>query len=850
MTMKLSRKIFVVFAVALLSIVSSFVFMQKPTFVNGAENPSFEIVGAQIRESDPAGIRFVTNVPKTAYSDSYQYGTFIIPTEIYEQRLSTLNSLTLENYESFDALKIDTTVWQIGPENTEDAGNVYVYYSTLVGRYDELNSKYTGLGEEYYNIPFTAISYYWDGVDASTAVYTSSIERSLASVAATLLADGYADTNGYLATIVDSVVNEITFVEGTAGSSNVTLTVQGNQGLPVVWATSNKNVATVENGVVKCIGIGEAVITATLGSRVASYTITTTRPAISADEVNNFTYATDVSENAYGLDASVSWVENYQGKNGVMKVSANTSWNYFGFKALNTLQSYQDAYYSKINVVMYVPSETTIGGLYFGPSVSFQLQGRDAWYTYTFDISHFLTNWATDSAYNKSIGSGLNGDLYVDSIYVSDIITPPTTPTGMEVVPVRNSSDIKGFNVYGSTLSYVDEFQGATGVIKAEMNGWGGFEFKPQQDASVYESADYVIIRMYVVSDKTPGVFWINNAAAAKTTTVLGEWVEYRFAIGDVKLSEFNCVTADPGIAWTIYIDEIYAVGATKATGNEVVAIRNSLDTAGISDYGSTVTYVDEFQGATGLIKVDVASWGGFYFKAQQDASAFASYTYIVIKYWANTAHTSVWMNNATQAPFVFKNFDNVNTWAYFVMKTSELDLSSKILLTYNVTNGSLYIDEIFATNSLDFTNGGIVDEFTAESATSTFTNALSTEYLDDFQGKTGVVKVTVDTASNMNEYKFKSTNVTKEEIVFGDWDYFEITFYTATGKWLFFNNIDLSKHSGTGWCTLKIQKSQISNVSTFAANLTGNGIQLIMVYADSTPVTELYFDSIRFGKN
>ncbi len=855
MTMKFSKKLFIVVAVTFLSIVSSFLFMQSPSIAKASTEPTFTVTGAQIRESDPAGIRFVTNVPKTIYNDSLKFGTLLLPSKMLQEN----QTITLENYESLDALNIETKNWYIGPQDTDDAGNVYVYYSTIVGNFDAINNKYLGLSENYYDVDFTAISYYWDGVDTSTAVYTEVCERSLLQVASTLLADpSYNGNRTYLNQIVDACTSEntLSFAEGTessyTGATSFNLTLQGNQGLPVVWASSNTNVATVENGAVKCIGIGEAVITATLGSRVASYTIAVTRPSISADEVNNFTYKTDVSEYAQGADPTVvSWVESYQGATGVMKVTGSGSWQYFRFEALQELQNYADNYYSKVNIKMYVPSETEIGSLWMGPSKSLSVTQKDAWVVYTFDMSYFIENWSQSGWDYKSIGlSKIQGDFYIDSVYASDIILPPTTPTGMEVVPIRNSSDMVGLNTYNSTLSYVDSYMGATGVIKAVLNGWGGFEFKPQQDASVYEEADYIFVRMYVESDKNPGTFWINNATTAKTSTVLGAWVDYKIPVGDVNLSAFNCVTADPGIAWTIYIDEIYAVKATDATGNEVVPIRNSLDTAGITDYGSTVTYVDEFQGATGLIKVDVASWGGFYFKAQQDASVFANYTYVVIKYWANVAHTSVWMDNATQAPFVYKNFDNVNTWSYFVMKTSELDLSSKILLTYNVTNGSLYIDEIFAANSLDFTNGGVVDEFTAESATSTFTNAISTEYLTSYEGKTGVVKVTVDTASNMNEYKFKSTNVTKEEIVFGDWDYFEITFYTSTGKWLFFNNTDLATKSGTGWYTLKVEKSKISNLSTFAANLTGNGIQLIMVYADSTPLTELYFDSIRFGKN
>lgn len=44
----------------------------------------------------------------------------------------------------------------------------------------------------------------------------------------------------------------------------------------VVWSTSNANVATVENGVVTCVGVGSATITATCGSQSATCAITST----------------------------------------------------------------------------------------------------------------------------------------------------------------------------------------------------------------------------------------------------------------------------------------------------------------------------------------------------------------------------------------------------------------------------------------------------------------------------------------------------------------------------------------------------------------------------------------------
>ena len=106
MTMKFSKKLFIVVAVTFLSIVSSFLFMQSPSIAKASTEPTFSVTGAQIRESDPAGIRFVTNVPKTLYNDSLKFGTLLLPSKMLQEN----QTITLENYESLDVWKTHSGV--------------------------------------------------------------------------------------------------------------------------------------------------------------------------------------------------------------------------------------------------------------------------------------------------------------------------------------------------------------------------------------------------------------------------------------------------------------------------------------------------------------------------------------------------------------------------------------------------------------------------------------------------------------------------------------------------------------------------------------------------------------------
>ena len=83
----------------------------------------------------------------------------------------------------------------------------------------------------------------------------------------------------YEVTDADSIVLDKTAVEDMMPGDTVTVTATTTPvGFNVTWATSDANVATVENGVIKAIGEGTATITATAGTKTATVSVKVTDP--------------------------------------------------------------------------------------------------------------------------------------------------------------------------------------------------------------------------------------------------------------------------------------------------------------------------------------------------------------------------------------------------------------------------------------------------------------------------------------------------------------------------------------------------------------------------------------------
>lgn len=144
----------------------------------------------------------------------------------------------------------------------------------------------------------------------------------------------------------------------------------------------------------------------------------------------------------------------------------------------------------------------------------------------------------------------------------------------------------------------------------------------------------------------------------------------------------------------------------TVATGLEVVPIRNRLDSSNLEVYGGAKkSYINIFQGATGVVKFEVTTkdgWGGFKFKAMQDASVYKDIKYIVIRMYASVDSGTLWFNDRNVVIPIVASADG---WVNYYIKP-ETFLAKAESNSYNtfsttittVDTWTIYIDEIYAT--------------------------------------------------------------------------------------------------------------------------------------------------------
>ncbi|MBR2023080.1 MAG: Ig-like domain-containing protein [Clostridia bacterium] len=230
--------------------------------------------GAGVRMDTPTGIRFTSNVgEKTRASlenaTNVTFGMLIAP------NMGDDNKLTLDDVsdENIKAKNLVTAVWSDGATSYADT-TTYKYYGAIVG------GETVDFPEEKYTTALNAVGYVKYTVDSVEYVEytTSTANRSLAQAAANSLANGVTDTNGVLSGVVDTVVPDalsVGAVEAMEYGAKTTLTAEGTQGLAVIWSSDNTEVATVDKltGEVTAVGIGTAEITATLGTRTATTTV-------------------------------------------------------------------------------------------------------------------------------------------------------------------------------------------------------------------------------------------------------------------------------------------------------------------------------------------------------------------------------------------------------------------------------------------------------------------------------------------------------------------------------------------------------------------------------------------------
>lgn len=293
------------------------------------------------------------------------------------------------------------------------------------------------------------------------------------------------------------------------------------------------------------------------------------------------------------------------------------------------------------------------------------------------------------------------------------------TATGSEVLNFAEPAQLTNTQAYDSNISWLASYEGATGVAKmTATGGWGHFGFKPAQDMSAYANCDYLVVRMYI-ADGFTGTLWLGGASNCQTAIQTGKWVDYYFPGEKFTTNWANSATnyyvynmaLVASTACEIYIDEIYTISITPATGNQVL---NFAESAQIGIYtamenGASIEWVADYESATGVAKVSAQSgWGYFGFKPMQDMSVYENCNYLVVRMYIEDGFSGTfWINNVNT---YCQTAVQTGAWVdYYFTGSAFTSNWADCATNYNVWSmsiafsqaGTFYIDEIFVANEL-----------------------------------------------------------------------------------------------------------------------------------------------------
>lgn len=168
-----------------------------------------------------------------------------------------------------------------------------------------------------------------------------------------------------------------------------------------------------------------------------------------------------------------------------------------------------------------------------------------------------------------------------------------------------------------------------------------------------------------------------------------------------------------------------------------------------------SIEFVDSFQGATGVMKVTMsARWGKFMIKPIQDLGVYENYEYVVIRMWVDSDETKnadfytyLARRSADQIEVKSYNPVELGCWIDYYYKAQNFveqwkegwnSYYSAVSLSRKST---CYIDKVYVTNIYK-PDGVEVNNFDTAPNNLITIGGSTTEYLPEYQGASGVLKV------------------------------------------------------------------------------------------------------------
>ena len=322
-----------------------------------------------------------------------------------------------------------------------------------------------------------------------------------------------------------------------------------------------------------------------------------------------------------------------------------------------------------------------------------------------------------------------------------------------EVVDFQTEKDVKlakienGGNV--ETIEYLDEYAGASGVVKVTHKGWSNLAFDPLKDLNEYKDYEYLVVRAYLAADsiENQALYIAGYKFDHCTTTKVanGVWKDYYFDAAlfleqweDLGSSYSSLGFKSLGVS---YIDKIYM---TNTAPHTLIDFDSESDLANFSvSEGSTVTWIEDNPFYTkvdggdkdipltdGVIKVDYSgsTSHSFSFKIPNATANYKDYNYVTLYmnipgsdnqitkiapqgcgsdvsgYFGNGDNTS-WTETSTKYCFA---------WTFEINKFLDGDTATVNLTSSAAGAGSYYISAIYVSKAirnanLDVTIDGVI---------------------------------------------------------------------------------------------------------------------------------------------
>lgn len=602
-----------------------------------------------------------------------------------------------------------------------------------------------------------------------------------------------------------------------------------------------------------------------------SLVIPVTRAQYAANEVNSFSSKQEMTENIALDGFKAEWLASYMGQNGVVKLSSSADWSYFAFKQLQGMSTYND--YEYVVIRMYIPETTEVSdSFWLGEQDACQFgTTRNEWVEYAFSGDTFRSIWSQSDfhAWNKMINMYASGELYIDGVFmvngVSDlaiqavvtnltnadesiidgdnfsVALPNTAPEGTTITVKDPDGNIVVdlTNITAKYGEYTIEItcEGYLGKITQTVFVEGTLTFELIGENTV--NGNVVTLKSYNITNASQDIS--EEATVSVNVTLVG----YNNAI-ELSGSTFTApfTGAEYKIEYIVtydnttykYYDTVVVDSTHVVETNEVISFAEPTQISKTYTYDSTIEWVAEYEGKTGVAKFTAKDWGYFGFQTMQEMSAYTNATSLVIRMFieASSYPGSLWLSGIK---YYEDGAVKAGEWieVEFPIDTFKSNWANN-LTSYDIWTMALsvskaavfYIDEVYTVTeelSLDVLPANSVSVLAVNAATDVAAiektqDVANVEYVETFEGANGVAKVT--SSGDWVRFNIKPTQATE---TYANYKYLVVRMYIVadivpslflepssgaiyttttveTGKWIeyYFDGVTFYNQLVAGW--------------------------------------------------